>query len=162
MRRARGWPGRNAWWSWLELGKSYAEMTTAAAAVVAHRTQRIVAAGSKPNARDRREFSRMGQEKLDAAAHSAHAVGSELLRMNCRSGTQTWLAMLAASSDMLSLAASRSPSQVAARQARLARTLRRAAPTAAALSATTASLTRAALKPVHSRAMHNATRLRRG
>src|ERR1700687_5569459 len=69
MPRARGWARRSAWSSWLELGKTYAEMSTAAAQVVAHRTPRIVAAAGNPNARDRREFALMGREKLDAAAH---------------------------------------------------------------------------------------------
>ena len=136
-------------------------MSTAAAQVVAHRTQRMIAAGTQPNVRDRREFALMGQEKLDAAGHSAYAVASELLRMNHRSAMRAWLAMLSASTDMPSLAGSRTPSQLAARQARLARTLRRAAPTATALSAATASLARAALKPVHARATRNAKRLRR-
>ena len=162
MPRARGWAGRSAWSSWLELGKTYAQMSTAAAQVVAHRTPRIVAAAGNPNARDRREFALMGREKLDAAAHSAYAVGSKLWRLNYRSGTQMWLAMLTASTDMLSLAASRTPSQVAARQAKLARTLRGAAPSAASVSTVTASLMRAALKPAHSRATQNAKRLRSG
>jgi hypothetical protein len=160
MPRARRWAGRSAWSSWFELGQSYAEMNVAAAQVVAHRTQRIVAAAGNPNTRDRREFALMGQEKLDAAAHSAYEVGSELLRMNCRSGTRAWLAMVVVATDMLSLAASRTPSQAVARQAKLARTLRVAAPSAAAVSAATAALTRAALKPVHSRTTRNAKRLR--
>jgi hypothetical protein len=162
MRRARGWAAPKVWLSWFDLGRSYAEMSIAATQVVAHRTQRIIAAGGNPSARDRREFALMGQEKLDAAAHSAYAVGLELARMNYRSGMQAWLAMLRASTDAMSLAGSRTPSQVVARQAKLAWALRRAAPTATALSAAAASLTRAALKPVHSRATRNATRLRRG
>lgn len=137
-------------------------MATAAGQVIAHRTQRMAIAGPNPNARDRREFALMGQEKIDAAAHSAYAVGSALWRMNCRSATQAWLAMLSASTDLISLSASRTPSQMAARQARLARTLRSSLPTVADLSGLTATLGRAALKPVHSRATRNAARLRRG
>jgi hypothetical protein len=150
------------WAAWLDLGKSYVEMNTAAAQVIAHRTKRIVAAGGNPNSRDRVEFALMGREKLDAAAHSAFAVGSQLLRMNCRAGTQAWIALLRASTDTLSLAASRTPGQLLARHAKLTRTLSRAGPSAAALSAASASLTRAALKPVHSRATRNAKRLRLG
>lgn len=158
----RGSAGVRAYSSWLALAKSYAEMTAAATQVVAHRTQRIAAAGPNPSERDRREFALMGQEKVEAAAHSAYAVGSELLRINYRSATQAWLAMLTVSADLASLGVSRTPSQAVARQAKLARTLRNAAPSAAALSAATVSVTRAALKPVHSRATRNATRLRRG
>ena len=160
MPRARGWARRSAWLSWVDLGQSYAEMSAAAVQVVSHRTRRMIAAAGNPNAGDRREFALMGREKVDAAAHSAYAVGSQLLQMNHRAATQAWIAMLAASSDMLSLAASRTPGQIVARQARLNRTLRRAGPTAASLSAASLSLTRAALKPVHSRAMRNAKRLR--
>lgn len=137
-------------------------MTTAAAQVIARRTQRMALAGSNPSARDRREFALMGQEKADAAAQSSFAVGSALLRMNQRTAMQAWLAMLAASTDAMSLAGSRTASQVAARQAKLARTLRRAVPSVSAMSTAAASLTSAALKPVHARATRNATRLRRG
>jgi 3,4-dihydroxy-2-butanone 4-phosphate synthase len=160
MPRARGRARRSAWLSWVEVGQSYVEMSAAAVQVVSHRTQRMIAAAGNPNATDRREFALMGREKVDAAAHSAYAVGSELLRMNYRAGTQAWVAMVTVSTDTLSLAASRTPGQVVARQARLNRTLRRAGPTAASLSAASLSLTRAALKPVHSRAMRNAKRLR--
>ena len=150
------------WAAWLDLGQRYIEMNTAAAQVITHRTQRIIAAGGNPNAHDRVEFALMGREKLDAAAHSAFAVGSQLVRMNYRAGTQAWIALLQASTDTLNLAASRTPSQVVARHAKLARTLRGAGPSTAALSAASASLTRAALRPVHSRATLNAKRLRLG
>jgi hypothetical protein len=162
MRRAKRSAGLNAFWSWLTLASNYAEMTTAAAEVVACRTRRMAMARANPSVRDRREFSLMGQEKADAAAHSAFAAGSQLLRMNHRSAMQAWLALLTVSTDVLSVAGSRTASQVVARQAKLARTMRRAVPTAAALSAATASLAKSALKPVHSRATRNAVRLRRG
>jgi hypothetical protein len=138
-----------------------AEMSIAASQVVAHRTQRIVAAGANPNARDRREFSLMRQEKIAAAALSAQAVGAELVRINYRLCAQAWLAMLTTTTSMLSFAGSRTPLQAVARQARLARTLHRSAPTAASISSAVASLTRAAMKPVHSRATRNAKRLYR-
>ncbi len=119
-------------------------------------------AGSSPSERDRREFARMGQEKIDAGTESARAVGAELLRLNHRFAMQAWLTMLAASTDLLSLAGSRTTSQVLARRKKLASTLHRAVPTGARLSAATASLTGAAMKPAHSRATRNAIRLRRG
>lgn len=161
MRRRNGPSAARAFSSWLDFAKSYAEMSGAAAQVIAHRSLRMAQAGARPSARDRREFALMGREKVDAAAHSALAIGSELWRLNCRSATQSWLAMLAASADLMSLGASRTPSEIIARQAKLARTLHRSAPTMAALSGATASLTRAALKPVHVRARRNAARLRR-
>lgn len=162
MRRSNRSAGLNALSSWLALARSYAEMTTAAAEVIARRTRRVAFAGAGPSARDRREFALMGREKADAAVHSALAVGTELLRMNHRSAMEAWLAMLAASTDVMSLAGSRTVSQVVARQARLAKTLRRSVPSAAVLSKAASSLARTALKPVHARATRNAVRLRRG
>jgi hypothetical protein len=159
MRPAASTTGWNALWSWIDVAMRYAEMTTAASQVVVHRTRRIVAAGANPDTRDRHEFSRMHQEKIDAATLSAQAVGAELMRINYRLGAQAWLAMLTATTDMLSLAGSRTPSQAVARQAKLIRTLRRYAPTPASVSSATASLTRAAMKPVHVRATRNARRL---
>ena len=50
--------------------------------VIAHRTARMMAAGPAPNARDRREFSRMGQEKVAAAGESLAAMALPLLQMN--------------------------------------------------------------------------------
>ena len=162
MRRTRGLPGLNALSLWLKLATSYAEMAVASTEVVARRTQRMAVAGSSPGSRDRREFALMGQEKVDAGAESARAVGAELLRLNHRFAMQAWLTVLAASTDMMRLAGSRTTSQAVARQKKLASTLTRASPTAASLSAATASLTGAALKPIHSRATRNAARLRRG
>jgi hypothetical protein len=161
MRRTRGWAGVNVLWPWIGLATRYAEMAAASAEVIARRTQRIAMAGSSPSERDRREFVRMGQEKIDASTESARAAGAELLRLNHRFAMQAWLAMLSTSTDMLGLAGSRTPSQLLARQRKLASTLRRAAPTGARLSAAAASLVGAAMKPVHSRARRNAARLRR-
>ena len=161
MRRRASTIGGYVYWPWFDLAMRFAEMSTAASQVVAHRAQRIVAAGANPNARDRREFSLMRQEKFDAATLSAQAIGAELIRINCRLGTQAWLAMRTAATNMLSLAGSRTPLQAVARQARLASTLRRSALTPASLSTAVASLTRAAMKPVHSRATRNAKRLYR-
>jgi hypothetical protein len=159
----RGAP-RIGWYAlspWIDVAMKYAELTIVASQVVAHRTRRIVAAGANPNSDDRREFSRMHQEKIDASTLSARAVGAELMRINCRLGTQAWLAMLTASVDTLSLAGSCTLSQAVARHARLARTLRRAAPTPPSVSSATASLAREAIKPVHGRATRNARRLLR-
>jgi len=162
MRKARRSSGLSAFSSWLTLARTYTEMMTAAMEVVAHRTRRMTTAGGRPNARDRRELALMVQEKIDAAAQSAYAVSSGLLRMNHRSAMQAGLAMLEASTNALSLAGSRTAAQAVARQVRLGRSLQRTVPKIAALSTATTSLASAALKPVHSRATRNAIRLRRG
>jgi hypothetical protein len=54
------------------------EISVAAPQVIGHRTLRMASAGALPNARDRREFTRMGQEKIEAMGESAFAVGTRL------------------------------------------------------------------------------------
>ena len=57
-----------------------AELTVAVPQVVAIRTARMLAAGANPSARDRREFERMGTEKLLACWESMNAMGLEMAR----------------------------------------------------------------------------------
>ena len=50
------------------------ELSITAPQVIAHRTARMLAAGTNPSARDRREFQRMGIEKAFAFWESMHAM----------------------------------------------------------------------------------------
>jgi hypothetical protein len=50
------------------------ELSLAAPQVIAHRTARMMAAGANPSARDRREFQRMGTEKVFAFWESMNAM----------------------------------------------------------------------------------------
>ena len=50
--------------------------------VIAHRTARMMLAGPKPGARDRREQRRMVEEKVAASGESLAAMTLPLLRMN--------------------------------------------------------------------------------
>ncbi|HEY4542680.1 MAG TPA: polyhydroxyalkanoate granule-associated phasin [Noviherbaspirillum sp.] len=59
---------------WVSLAVTGMQMWSAAAVVIQQRVTRMVLAGPNPNARDRREFQRMGIEKLEAAAESANAM----------------------------------------------------------------------------------------
>lgn len=146
---------------WNELAMKTGEMMLASAQVISHRTHRMAQAGAIPNARDRREFTLMGQEKVEAAQESALAMGSHLARMNSQLGVRAWQDMVAAGSAMLSLAGSRTLTDVMARQAKLARTVSQSAASASQLSDVTARLASRGLKPIHSRATANARRLRR-
>ena len=65
------------WTLWMQWAARSAEMWLAAGQVIGVRTQRMARAGHKPSARDRREFTLMGTEKLEAA-------------------TKSWMAMFAA------------------------------------------------------------------
>ena len=90
---------------WNELAMKTGEMMLASAQVIGHRTHRMARAGPTPNARDRREFTLMGQEKLEAARESAFAMGSQIARMNSQLGLRAWQDMMAAGSTMLSMTA---------------------------------------------------------
>lgn len=55
-----------------------AQLAVAVPQVVAHRLTRMALAGAHPNSRDRREFARMGTEKLTAFQASWQAMGLQL------------------------------------------------------------------------------------
>jgi len=57
------------------LARQASELALAVPQVVAHRLTRLALAGPIPNARDRREFYRMGQEKVHAFWQSWFAIG---------------------------------------------------------------------------------------
>jgi hypothetical protein len=151
----------NPFWMWTDFARKVTEMSMASAQVIAHRTTRMAAAGPLPNARDRKEFTRMGQEKVEASAESARAMATHMTTMNMNRGMRAFSHMMNATTAFMSLAASRTPAQFVARQARLAETVARSALTAADLATSTARLAKRGLKPVHTRATANARRLRK-
>jgi hypothetical protein len=61
-----------------------AELAFAAPQVVAHRMTRMALAGTSPSARDRKEFRRMGTEKVAALAESWNAMAVEAVLANQR------------------------------------------------------------------------------
>jgi hypothetical protein len=145
--------------AWTELAWKICEMSMASAQVIAHRTARIAASGPIPSARDRNEFTRMGQEKVDAAGESVQAMMAHLMTANLAFGARMFGQMMAATTAFTSLAASRTPTQFIARQARLAEAVARSGMTATELSRSTARLAKRGLKPLHARATANARRL---
>lgn len=64
------------------LSAQASELMLAAPQVVAHRLGRMAVAGHKPNARDRREFHRMGAEKLAAFGEAWQAMALQMLKSN--------------------------------------------------------------------------------
>ena len=81
---------------WMQLATQTAEMLVASAQVISVRTARMAAAGPTPNARDRREFSRMGTEKVAAAGKSAMAAGTRLPALMLATpghSTAAWMAL---------------------------------------------------------------------
>ena len=61
-----------------------AELALAAPQVVAMRSARMLAAGVNPSARDRREFERMGTEKVLAFWESMNVMGLEMAKAQQR------------------------------------------------------------------------------
>jgi hypothetical protein len=79
---------------WWQLGLKTWEMLMASGQVIGHRVTRMATAGTKPSARDRREFNRMGSEKLQAAAQSGWAMAAQMQTAWWRSCMQLMLAGL--------------------------------------------------------------------
>lgn len=144
---------------WGDLALKTGEMMMASAQVVGHRTRRMAAASSKLTSRDRREFILMGQEKVEAAAKSAHGIARHMMTMDPLIGARAMQQMLAGVTAMMALAGSRTAAQAIARQARLFNTMVQAAGTVSRISGSSARLAQRGLKPIHSRATANAKRL---
>jgi len=72
------------------LARQASELALAVPQVVAHRLTRLALAGPLPNARDRREFHAMGQEKVHAFWQSWFAMGWALLEAM----QKAWIASL--------------------------------------------------------------------
>ncbi len=144
---------------WTDLALRASEMMLASSQVIAHRTDRMARAGPLPDERDQREFSLMGQEKLDAARESSQAMADQLLATNQRLSTRAFNQMLSSATAMMSLAASRTPAESAERQARLARAVTRSLASGTSLSKAAARVASRGLDPIHLRATANARRL---
>lgn len=147
---------------WTDLAMKTTEMMMASAQVIGHRTSRMAAVGANPNDSDCREFTLMGQEKFDAATESAQAMAEQMMTINLHLWTRAFGLMLAATTDMMALATSRSMSQSMTRHARLVQTMTQSADTASEMSSSVARLAHSGLRPIHSRAMDNGRRLGNG
>ncbi|MEP7329920.1 MAG: polyhydroxyalkanoate granule-associated phasin [Betaproteobacteria bacterium] len=151
--------GGNPFQSWTDLAWKWGEMSVASAQVIAHRTARMAAAGPNPDVRDRREFARMGQEKIDAAAASSRVMAAQLFAMNLRFGARLFGQAITTGSAMVSLARSRDAGQFLKRQSTLVASVARSASTAAEISQSTVRLAASGLTPIHARVTANARRL---
>ena len=146
---------------WNELALRTGEMLLASAQVIGHRTHRMAKAGHNPGLRDRREFSRMGLEKVEAAGESMWAMGQQLTAANVQLAMRAWQDAAAAGTAWMSLSASRTLPQLMQRQTQWTRTLSQSAQSATRMAEVTARTAKHGLKPIHSRATANAKRLGR-
>ena len=120
-----------------------AQMMHAAPQVVAHRLRRMALAGPQPSERDRREFHRMGAEKLAAFGEAWQAMAWQVLKSN----QQLALSMMRAWWPLLD-------PRVVSKAAALDQA-------AQAWQAATLDVLGQGLRPVHRRAVANARRLGR-
>jgi hypothetical protein len=146
---------------WNDIAMRTGEMLVASAQVIGHRTSRMASAGHSPSPRDRREFARMGIEKVQAASESVWAMGRHLTTMNAQLGARAWKDLMEAGNAWMSLAASRNVPQAVERQVKLMRSVSQSAASASKLSGAAARMTGQGLAPIHSRATANAKRLSR-
>jgi hypothetical protein len=144
---------------WTDVALRTGEMLVASAQVIGHRTQRIVAAGHSPGQRDRREFVRMGLEKVEAAGESLWSMGQQLIATNTQLWTRAWQDGLAAATAWMAFGSSRTLPQFMERQFEVAHALARSARSVEGLSDAAAHLVGQGLKPIHARATANARRL---
>ena len=144
---------------WSDLATKTLEMMLASAQVIGHRAGRMARAGAAPNARDRREFTLMRQEKIEAGAQSAQAMVAHMVSMSQPWGALAFRDLLRNSAVFMSLASSRTPTQLIARQAALAQAVAQSAISMADVSRDAAKLAHRGLKPIHAKATANARRL---
>jgi len=138
------------------------QIVLSAAQVIAYRSRRIAGAGSTPYLQTQQEFARMGQEKVQAIMESAQAMSIPLMGLGEHFATIAFRQMLSAAQAVVSIAASRTPAESAARQSRFAGdAVANSVVAASTLSGATAKVLRRGLKPVQKRVNGNVRRLRR-
>ena len=77
-RRRKGGTGLGWCQPWMQMW----EIAVAAPEVVAHRAARMAKSGPTPTTADRKELTRMTQEKFEAFGESASAMAAEVVRAN--------------------------------------------------------------------------------
>jgi len=111
--------------AWGEYSRKQAEMLLAAGQVIPIRLTRMAAAGHQPSARDRREFSRMGTEKVQAGLQSMLAVALKMQLMQLQWLSQAWQHWMRAGSLLAGAALSPIHATATSNARRLGRVTRR-------------------------------------
>jgi tellurite resistance-related uncharacterized protein len=165
------WSGKNwmvgkDWFSaytpaglWWPLGVKSWEIAFSAPQVVAERLTRLAAAGIHPGARDRREFTLMGQEKFEAYAEALNAMAVQMMEINQKlalHAMQQWWNAWA----MAWLTPGGFPMGMAKANAAIARNIVSASQ-GKRLESSVSQVANKGIAPVHRRVTGNARRLRR-
>jgi hypothetical protein len=142
---------------WAGIAIKTGELMWASAQVISHRTQRMAFADFIPNSRDRREFTLMGREKIDALAESSQAVTKRIWELQCQANTIAWKK---AFSNTRNLFLAANPTALRRRQKKwINDTFSNPPLDASRISSSIATVAQKALDPLHSRATANAKRL---
>ena len=146
---------------WLRFTLNFAGMLQASGVVIATRLGRMAVAGPNPVARDRREFTRMVQEKPQAAFESMQAMMMRMMVLNLQQSTRLAQQMVNASvsSGAWMAPAAFFSAQVPARM--MQQWMNAGMRQTQWMSRAGASVAGSGLRPVHSRAAANARRLSR-
>jgi len=137
------------------------ETWTAAATVIPIRIAGMMAAGANPSARDRREMTKMGAEKVEAFTQAGLAVATAMTPSMMNLGVQmmrAWMGLFAAGTR---LATSRTLPHALKHHRALTTAIVRHTPVSHRGAHAAAKLAHAALAPVHAAATANARRLTR-
>lgn len=146
------------WAPFWTLAATCGELALAATQTVGHRLNMLAGAGDNPTARERREFFRMGSEKVEAALDSSRAVS---VNWNVLNRQLTLLAeaqgqLLAAAAG---LAGARTFRELTTAQRRYWEAWAKSGETGLALWLTGMEVARQGLLPIHAKATANARRL---
>jgi len=141
---------------WNQLAWDASQLALASNRVIYQRTDRLVKGGTVKGKYSGDEFAAMGREKVEAAMESAHIVGMQLMMLNQQFMSIAIKQMLSASSALMSVADSRTPTESIDRQAKLVRdTMDSSTVAASKLSTSTAKLASSVVKPVLKRVKKN-------
>ena len=146
--------------AWSRVALRTSQMLLDSAEVIAHRSARMASAGVNPHPHDRREFSRMGTEKVEAALECAGAAARHALQDSWSQSARMWHEAWRIGADLTLLATSTTPAQALDRQARVMQGLARSATTDHATSSALA-FSDLMLAPLQRRTSANVKRLRR-
>lgn len=136
------------------------EMLWASMQVINHRTTRMMTSGVRPSTRDRTEFTKMGQEKVDAMMESALAMSMRYALANQQFAIGWWKEAMAGAASMMQLGFNPASQMIAGRQFALSdQAFKSYSSLASQLFGSAAHIGQHGLRPIHSRATSNARRL---
>lgn len=149
------------WFAWADILFKTAEMAMASGQVIGHRVQRMGQADLPLSARDAKEFTLMGREKLEAASESAQAMSQFWWRAQQQAASGMWAQVLGLGTAWWSLAGGGSAVPAGQGAAAWSKAWSEPWKQAAQWSLSPTGLLNQGLQPIHSRATANARRLGR-